>query len=111
MGETCSMRLVNQNLQDTTECKLCQKLGTKIRRRNAEAKRYETWRQEGRLGQLCASAENCLEMIHDLDREIEKLQAERMRRDNDNCRELRLERSNTHQNPKQKLSVNEVSES
>jgi hypothetical protein len=86
MGETCGMRLVNQNNQDQTTCKLCQKLATKSRRRDAEAKRYETWRQEGRLGQLSASAEKCLEMIHDLDREIQKLQAERMQRYHDNLR-------------------------
>jgi hypothetical protein len=86
MGETCGMRLVNQNYQDLTICKLCQKLATKSRRREAEAKRYETWRQEGRLGQFTASAEKCLEMVHDLDREIQMLQAERMQRYHYNLR-------------------------
>jgi hypothetical protein len=80
------MRLVNQMQQVSQTCKLCQKFATKTRRREAEARRYESWEKEGLVGQLKSSAEKCLEMMHGLDREIQKLQAERMQRYQDNLR-------------------------
>lgn len=84
MGETCGLKLVNGNSYETDPCKICNKIATKYRRREAEANKYARWSRENRLQELYASAEKCLETIAGLDREIINLVADRDARRNGN---------------------------
>jgi hypothetical protein len=77
MGETCGMKLVNQNLQQGQKCKLCERIETKLRRREIEVDRVARWRAEGRCP---ASVEKSLAIINQLDREMNELYAERTQR-------------------------------
>ncbi|PYH93041.1 hypothetical protein BO71DRAFT_442022 [Aspergillus ellipticus CBS 707.79] len=74
-GETCGMRLVNVTEHETTQCRLCEKIETKYRRRSAEMERLNRWKREG--GTLVASMDRSQKLIMELDKEIRQLQRER----------------------------------
>ncbi|KAL4935792.1 hypothetical protein BDV06DRAFT_217162 [Aspergillus oleicola] len=75
-GETCGMRFVNITELDSSICRLCQKIETKLRRRSNEVDRLTRWKREGST--YVASMEKCQNAIMDLDREIKQLQRERL---------------------------------
>lgn len=77
IGEVCGMKLVYQSVGETVNCKVCEKLHTKYRRRQTECDRIERWTREGNRQ---ASIEKSMEVIHQLDREIQALLSERERR-------------------------------
>jgi hypothetical protein len=74
-GETCGMRLVNRTEFEATQCRLCEKIETKFRRRSVELERLDRWQREG--GSLVASMTRSQNLIRELDREIRQLQTER----------------------------------
>ncbi|KAB8219394.1 hypothetical protein BDV33DRAFT_109288 [Aspergillus novoparasiticus] len=74
-GETCGMRLVNMTEFETTQCRLCEKIETKHRRRSAEMERLNRWKREGST--LVASMDRSQRLIMELDKEIRQLQRER----------------------------------
>ncbi|OQE45961.1 hypothetical protein PENCOP_c001G01741 [Penicillium coprophilum] len=74
-GETCGMRLVNMTENEKTNCRLCEKIETKYRRRSAELDRLDRWKREG--ANLVASMDRSHKLIMDLEREIRSLQRER----------------------------------
>lgn len=74
-GETCGMKLVNLTEYAAMQCRLCEKIETKHRRRSAELERVHRWKREGNT--LVASIEKSQDTIKTLDREIVKLQRER----------------------------------
>ena len=74
-GETCGMKLVNLTEYAAMQCRLCEKIETKHRRRSAELERVHRWKREGNT--LVASIEKSQDTIKTLDREIVKLQKER----------------------------------
>lgn len=76
MGETCGMKLVNETEYIHADCKLCEKIKTKIRRMNAETERVNRWRREG--SKVPATIEKSQETIKHLEGEIQKLQSDRM---------------------------------
>jgi chorismate mutase len=71
------MKLVNASISAGQKCKLCDKIETKLRRRQTEVERITRWQAEGRCP---ASVEKSVETVNLLDREIYQLQAERMQR-------------------------------
>jgi len=73
MGETCGMKLVYQTQQQPSKCKYCEKVDTKLRKRQTECERISRWQREGRNP---ASIEKSLEMIKQLDYEIQQIYAE-----------------------------------
>src|SRR6266487_1765920 len=75
MGETCGMRLINNTVNIQGLCRLCEKIETKIRRRNAEVERLARWRREGSV--LKASMERSQNLIKDLEHEIRQLEHDR----------------------------------
>ncbi|PGH27786.1 hypothetical protein AJ80_00574 [Polytolypa hystricis UAMH7299] len=75
MGETCGMKLVNNTEHLQTQCKLCEKIGIKYRRRQAEMERLTRWRREGSV--MIASMERSQTIIKDLEQEIKQLEYER----------------------------------
>lgn len=77
-GETCGMKLIMQTVPTVAKCKLCDKLDTKQRRRNAEMDRIQRWLKEG--GKFRASIDRSYEMVKALDKEIYDLRHERQRR-------------------------------
>lgn len=77
-GETCGMRLVNATEFESTKCRLCEKIETKKRRRNAELERLDRWKREG--GTLVASIDKSQRIIMELEKEIRQLQNERENR-------------------------------
>ncbi|KGO41030.1 hypothetical protein PEX1_060410 [Penicillium expansum] len=74
-GETCGMRLVNMTENEKTNCRLCEKIETKHRRRSAEVERLDRWKREGAT--LVASMDRSHKLIMDLEKEIRSLQRER----------------------------------
>lgn len=74
-GETCGIKLVNMTEDTPTQCRLCEKIETKYRRRGAEMDRLRRWKNEGST--LVASIEKSQETVNLLDREIMSLQKER----------------------------------
>lgn len=60
---------------ETTKCRLCDKIETKCRRRNAELERLTRWKREG--GTLVASMDRSQKLIMELEKEICQLQRER----------------------------------
>jgi len=78
MGETCGMKLIMQTIPTSTQCKLCDKIDTKMRRRAAEVDRIARWQREGAKFQ--PSIDKAMEIIHCLDNEIYELSCERQRR-------------------------------
>ncbi|KAF2129777.1 hypothetical protein P153DRAFT_273341, partial [Dothidotthia symphoricarpi CBS 119687] len=77
-GETCGMKLIMQILPTGRNCKLCEKIATKMRRRAAEVDRIDRWQMEGH--KFRASINKSMEMIRGLDSEIYELSCERNRR-------------------------------
>ena len=75
MGETCGMKLVNQTDYIQLQCKLCEKIETKYRRRKNEMERVARWRREGSV--MKASMEKSQSIISDLEHEIAQLENER----------------------------------
>lgn len=76
MGETCGMKLVHSTENIQTQCKLCEKIDTKCRRRNTEVERLARWQREG--GTLKASMEKSSAEIRALEEEIRQLEYERL---------------------------------
>ncbi|KAL3465957.1 hypothetical protein BJX64DRAFT_284890 [Aspergillus heterothallicus] len=74
-GETCGMKLVNMTEHDNVICRLCEKIETKKRRRNAEMERLTRWEREG--ANLLASMDKSKRLIGDLGKEIVQLERER----------------------------------
>ncbi|KAL4743925.1 uncharacterized protein BDW70DRAFT_151767 [Aspergillus foveolatus] len=75
-GETCGMRLVHATDEDnTTKCRLCEKIMTKVRRRDAELDRLNRWKREGST--LVASMDKSRKLINDLENEINELVKQR----------------------------------
>ena len=72
------MKLVMQTLQNSQKCKLCERIDTKARRRQAEVERINRWRRDG--NKFRASMERSYEIIQGLDAEIYELSCERQRR-------------------------------
>lgn len=69
------MRLVNTTEFESTQCRLCEKIETKFRRRSAELERLNRWTREG--GTLVASIDRSQKLVMELDKEIRQLQRER----------------------------------
>ena len=69
------MRLINNTDNRQGLCKLCDKIETKIRRRNTEVERVNRWLREGSV--LKASMERSQNLIKDLDQEIRQLEHDR----------------------------------
>ncbi|RAK88566.1 hypothetical protein BO79DRAFT_102707, partial [Aspergillus costaricaensis CBS 115574] len=74
-GETCGMRLVNMTEFEPTQCRLCEKIDTKYRRRSAEMDRLNRWKLQGST--LVGHIDRSQKLIQALDREIYQLQRER----------------------------------
>ena len=79
MGETCGMRLVNETISSPTKCKYCEKIDTKIRKRQAEFERIVRWQREGRNP---ASIEKAQDAVKQLEMEIQALWGEVAQRRN-----------------------------
>jgi len=77
-GETCGMKLVYSTSPLSQKCRICDKIDTKLRRRNAEKDRINRWRREG--GKFRASIEKSEDTIKQLEREIMELGQERRSR-------------------------------
>ncbi|GAB7337979.1 hypothetical protein MBLNU457_4355t1 [Dothideomycetes sp. NU457] len=77
-GETCGRKLVNQGILTSARCELCEKMDTKKRRREAEVERIRRWSKEPK--RYSASLEKAVKTVHELDRELMTLDAERRRR-------------------------------
>ncbi|MCJ1461593.1 hypothetical protein MMC07_000190 [Pseudocyphellaria aurata] len=67
-----------QTVPVSQKCKLCDKIDTKQRRRNAEVDRISRWQREG--SKFRASIDRSCDMIKVLDQEIFNLGSERQRR-------------------------------
>ena len=78
IGETCGMKLIMTTVPVGQKCKLCEKIDTKARRRQAESERVARWTREG--SKFRASIEKSTDTIRSLDREINSLEQERQRR-------------------------------
>ncbi|KAL3470736.1 hypothetical protein BJX99DRAFT_41060 [Aspergillus californicus] len=74
-GETCGMKFVSTTEILQTNCRICEKIETKCRRRDTEKDRVARWQREG--GILVASIDKSQGIIADLEREIKVLQQER----------------------------------
>lgn len=74
------MKLVNMTENDSSKCRLCEKIETKYRRRSAEIDRLERWKREGAT--LVASMDRSQKLIMELEKEIFILQREREDRRN-----------------------------
>ena len=77
-GETCGMKLIMQTVPISTKCKLCEKIDTKIRRRQAEVERISRWKREG--SKFSASIDRSADIVKSLEKEINDLGYERQRR-------------------------------
>ena len=69
------MRLVNMTEDEKSNCRLCEKIETKFRRRSAEVDRLDRWKREGAT--LVASMDRSYKLIMDLEKEICSLKRER----------------------------------
>ncbi|KAJ5583415.1 hypothetical protein N7535_002035 [Penicillium sp. DV-2018c] len=69
------MKLVNTTENDKNNCRLCEKIETKYRRRSAEIERLDRWKREGAT--LVASMDRSHKLILELEKEIRALQRER----------------------------------
>jgi hypothetical protein len=72
------MKLIMQTVPVDQNCKLCEKIDTKMRRRAAEVDRVSRWQREGQ--KFSASIEKSIEILRSLDGEIYELGCERNRR-------------------------------
>lgn len=79
-GETCGIKLVDVTEYETAQCRICDKIETKYRRRSAEVERLNRWNREG--AKLVASMDRSKKLIVQLDREIAQLHEEREGRRN-----------------------------
>lgn len=75
IGETCGMKLVNATELEKVQCRLCDKIDTKYRRRGTEMDRLNRWKREG--GTLVASMDKSQNLVKSLEREIWELTKER----------------------------------
>jgi len=73
MGETCGMKLVDTTTPQPNKCKYCEKVDTKLRKREAECERIARWQREGRNP---TSIEKSLATIAALDKDIQQLYLE-----------------------------------
>ena len=73
MGETCGMRLVLDTIQRQSKCRLCDKIDTKMRKRQAEFDRIKRWQAQGTNP---ASVEKSYQNIALIDQEIQTTSAE-----------------------------------
>ncbi|KAF2653849.1 hypothetical protein K491DRAFT_633138 [Lophiostoma macrostomum CBS 122681] len=78
VGETCGMRLIMQTVPVGQKCKFCEKIDTKMRRRQAEVERVHRWQRQGHT--FKASIDKSMDLIRSLDGEIYELSCERNRR-------------------------------
>lgn len=76
-GETCGMKLVFETIPIHEQCKICDKIRTKLGRIRKEEERIKRWRHEG--SKRAASIEKALADIAILEREIEDLQRQKER--------------------------------
>ena len=72
------MKLVMHTHAVQQKCKLCDKIETKTRRRNAEMERVRRWERDG--GKFRASIEKSQDAITILSKEIHTLTSERQRK-------------------------------
>ena len=74
-GETCGMRLVHQVYDDFSQnCRLCEKIHTKLRSRKKEEDKINRWKNE--KANRKASIEKSEAAIDQIDREIYALSVE-----------------------------------
>ena len=78
MGETCGMKLVNVTHHVEMNCKICEKIQTKYRRRDSELEKLARWCREGSV--LKASMEKAQLNVRQLEQEINQLECERQHR-------------------------------
>lgn len=69
------MKLVFQTEFSSASCKICEKIATKCRRRDAELARIRRWREDG--GAMKASIERSQDAVKELEQEIRQLEYER----------------------------------
>lgn len=69
------MKLVNRADNQKAQCRICEKIQTKYRRRTVEAERLSRWEREG--GTLKASMERSRALLFELDKDIKRLLEER----------------------------------
>ena len=72
------MKLIMQTVPLSTKCKLCEKIDTKQRRKQAEVERIVRWKREG--GKFSASIDRSADIVRGLEKEIQGLFFERQRR-------------------------------
>lgn len=72
------MKLIMQTVPVAQKCRLCEKIDTKERRKQAETDRVNRWKRDG--NKFRASIEKSMEAIKGLEYEIQELGFERMRR-------------------------------
>ena len=72
------MKLIMQTVPVSTKCKLCDKIDTKVRRRQAEFERISRWRREG--SKFSASIDRSADIVKSLEKEINDLTYERQKR-------------------------------
>lgn len=72
------MKLVQSTIDQPDLCKLCEKLKTKYRRRQAEVDRIQRWSKEP--SKYRASIEKSMGTIQELDQEITTILTEKQRR-------------------------------
>jgi hypothetical protein len=72
------MKLIMQKIHVGQECKLCEKIGNKKRRRAAEVSRIERWSRD--IDEFRVSIERSMDTIKNLDSDIHELAKERNRR-------------------------------
>lgn len=77
-GETCGMKLVYQTYQLDEKCRLCIKIETKTRRREAELDRVARWSRES--NRFKASIEKSRQIITELEKETLEVQQYRRER-------------------------------
>ena len=69
------MKLVNKTMFEKSQCRLCEKIEIKYRRRNAEIERVNRWQREG--GNLKASMDRSQKLVLDIQEDIRRLEWER----------------------------------
>ena len=72
------MKLIYESIPITSKCKLCEKIDTKLRKRQNEAERLARWRTEG--SKYSAGIDRALDVVKSLEKEINDLGYERQRR-------------------------------
>ncbi|KAL2824339.1 hypothetical protein BJY01DRAFT_256478 [Aspergillus pseudoustus] len=78
LGETCGLKLVYATAEVPTECRLCEKIAVKSRRRAAEIDRANRYMRDG--GKLVASIDRSQRAVSDLESQIQQLERERVER-------------------------------